>query len=180
MEHNIFFKSLDFSSNQISRKNSNTAQDRSKREKWSIRSQTPYNLAKWGSIIVFWALIASFYSNVYIVWYNKLDSGDMGELGHNRDKDFLNSRSYKAMIAYKLLMKLELATILFFGGNSPGLVSGRSPSSSSLMVQRVPALPAFWDLEKTVLHEICVSGTVGGPLLTQKSPTWTYISQKPW
>ena len=129
-----FFKSLDFSFNQISRKNSNTAQDRSKREKWSIRSQTPYNLAKWGSIIVFWALIASFYSNVYIVWYNKLDSGDMGELGHNRDKDFLNSRSYKAMIAYKLLMKLELATILFFGGNSPGLVSGRSPSASSLMV----------------------------------------------
>ena len=107
-----------------------------------------------------------------------LDSGDMGELGHNRDKDFLNSRSYKAMIAYKLLMKLELATILLFGGNSSRLVSGRSPSSSSLMVQRVPALPAFWDLEKTVLHEICVSGTVGGPLLTQKSPTGMYISQK--
>ena len=34
-----------------------------------------------------------------------LDSGDMGELGHNRAKDFLNSRSYKAMIAYKLSMK---------------------------------------------------------------------------
>ena len=35
-----------------------------------------------------------------------LDSGDMGELeGHNRVKDFLNSSSYKAMIAYKLSMK---------------------------------------------------------------------------
>jgi hypothetical protein len=33
-------------------------------------------------------------------------------------------------------------------------------------VQRVPALRAFWDLEKTVLHEIRVSGTVGSPLLT--------------
>ena len=28
------------------------------------------------------------------------------------------------------------------------------------IIQRVPALHAFWDLEKTVLHEICVSGTV--------------------
>ena len=27
-------------------------------------------------------------------------------------------------------------------------------------VQRVPALRPFWDLEKTVLHEIRVSGTV--------------------
>ena len=33
------------------------------------------------------------------------DSGDMGELGHNRAKEFLNSSSYKAMIAYKLLIK---------------------------------------------------------------------------
>ena len=104
----------------------------------------------------------------------------MGELGHNRDKDFLNSRSYKAMIAYKLLMKLELATILFFGGNSPGLVSGRSPSSSSLMVQRGPALTAFWDLEKTVLHEIRVSVTVLWSPTNANSPTYTYISQKPW
>ena len=42
-------------------------------------------------------------------------------------------------------------------------------------IQRVPALRAFWDLENTVLHEICVSGTVVGPLLTQKSPTFKYI-----
>ena len=33
-------------------------------------------------------------------------------------------------------------------------------SIGNLIVQRVPALRAFWDLEKTVLHEICVSGTV--------------------
>ena len=44
----------------------------------------------------------------------------------------------------------------------------------------VPTLRAFWDLEKTVLHEIRVSGTAGGHLLTWKSPTCTYISQKPW
>ena len=38
------------------------------------------------------------------------------------------------------------------------------------VVQRVPALRVFWDLEKTVLHETRVSGTVlwsprvsGGP-----------------
>ena len=37
-------------------------------------------------------------------------------------------------------------------------------------VQRVPALCPFWDLEKTVLHEIRDSGTVVGPLLTRKSP----------
>ena len=47
-------------------------------------------------------------------------------------------------------------------------------------IQRVPALRAFWDLEKTVLHEIRVSGTVVNPLLMRKSPTCTYISQKPW
>ena len=29
-----------------------------------------------------------------------------------------------------------------------------------MLIQRVPALRAFWDLEKTVLHEIRVSGTV--------------------
>ena len=42
---------------------------------------------------------------------------------------------------------------------------------SNSSVQRVPALRAFWDLEKTKLHESRVSGTEGGPLLTQKSPT---------
>ena len=42
------------------------------------------------------------------------------------------------------------------------------------------ALQPFWDLEITVLDEIHVSGTVVSPLLTQKSPTYTYISQKPW
>ena len=39
-----------------------------------------------------------------------------------------------------------------------------------IILQRVHALPAFWDLEKSVLHEIYVSGTAVGPLLTQKSP----------
>ena len=37
-------------------------------------------------------------------------------------------------------------------------------------VQRVPALRAFWDLEKTVLHEILVSGTVLR-LLDEKNQT---------
>ena len=44
-------------------------------------------------------------------------------------------------------------------------------------LQRVPALRGFWDLEKTALRKIHVSGTVGGPLLMQKSPTCAYISQ---
>ena len=30
-------------------------------------------------------------------------------------------------------------------------------------LQRVPALRTFWDLEKTMLHEISISGTVGVP-----------------
>ena len=47
-------------------------------------------------------------------------------------------------------------------------------------LQRVPALQAFWDFDKTVIQEVCVSGTVGCPLLMQKSPTCTYISQNPW
>ena len=48
------------------------------------------------------------------------------------------------------------------------------------LIQRVPALRAFWDLEKTVLHEIRVSGTVLWSPTNANSPTYTYISQKPW
>ena len=47
-------------------------------------------------------------------------------------------------------------------------------------VQRVPALRVFWDLEKTVLHEIRVSGTVLWSPTNANSPTYTYISQKTW
>ena len=47
-------------------------------------------------------------------------------------------------------------------------------------IQRVPSLRAFWDLEKTVLHEIRVSGTVLWSPTNANSPTYTYISQKPW
>ena len=45
-------------------------------------------------------------------------------------------------------------------------------------LQGVPDLRGFWDLKKTALREILVSGTVGDPLLTQKSPSCAYISQK--
>ena len=45
-------------------------------------------------------------------------------------------------------------------------------------LQRVPALRAFWDLEKTVLHQICVSGTVLWSPTNANSPTYKYISQK--
>ena len=44
--------------------------------------------------------------------------------------------------------------------------------------QRVPALRAFLDLEKTVLHEIHVSGTVVNPLLMRKSPILHVHKQK--
>ena len=55
-----------------------------------------------------------------------------------------------------------------------------APQSGNEAIQRVPALRAFWDMEKTMLHEIRVSGTVLMPLLMRKSPTCTYISQNPW
>ena len=45
-------------------------------------------------------------------------------------------------------------------------------------VQRVPALRVFWDLEKTVLHETRVSGTVLWSPTNANSPTYTYISKK--
>ena len=47
----------------------------------------------------------------------------------------------------------------------------------SAYIQKVPTLRAFWDLEKTTLHEIRVSGTVQWSLNNAKSPTCTYISQ---
>ena len=43
-----------------------------------------------------------------------------------------------------------------------------------------PRLRRILGLGRTVLHEICGSGTVVYPLLTQKSPTCMYISQKLW
>ena len=50
-------------------------------------------------------------------------------------------------------------------------VAARPKSSKKIDgIQRVPALLAFWDLEKTVLHEICVNGTVGGPPTNAKIP----------
>ena len=48
----------------------------------------------------------------------------------------------------------------------------------TFIVQRVPALRVFWDLEKTVLHEIRVSGAVLWSPTNANSPTYTYISQK--
>ena len=48
----------------------------------------------------------------------------------------------------------------------------------NIFIQRVPALREFWDLEKTVLHEIRVSGTVLWSPTNANSPTYTYISQK--
>ena len=44
-------------------------------------------------------------------------------------------------------------------------------------LQRVAALRGFWDFEKTTLSKIRMSGIVGGPLLTQKNPTYAYIGQ---
>ena len=47
-----------------------------------------------------------------------------------------------------------------------------------ILAQRVPTLRAFWDLEKTVLREIRVGGTVLWSPTNANSPTYTYISQK--
>ena len=43
-----------------------------------------------------------------------------------------------------------------------------------------PPLTHIFRLGKTLLHEICSSGTVMGPLLIRKSPTCMCISQKLW
>ena len=50
--------------------------------------------------------------------------------------------------------------------------------SRKFQLQRVPALRAFWDLEKTVLHETRVSETVLWSPTNANSPTYTYISPK--
>ena len=47
---------------------------------------------------------------------------------------------------------------------------------TNLLIQRSCA---HGDLEKTVLHEICVNGTVLWSPTNANSPTYTYISQKP-
>ena len=50
---------------------------------------------------------------------------------------------------------------------------------SGIWIQRVPTLRVFCDLEKTVLHETRVSGTVLWSPTNAKSPTCTYIGKKP-
>ena len=47
-----------------------------------------------------------------------------------------------------------------------------------IIIQRVPAFSRFWDLKKTGLGKIPGSGTLEGPLLTRKSSSYVYISQK--
>ena len=64
--------------------------------------------------------------------------------------------------------------------NTCKLMYGNLYHHLSFAVQRVPALRAFWDLEKTVLHEIHVSGTVLWSPTNANSPTYRYISQKTW
>ena len=66
------------------------------------------------------------------------------------------------------------------GPKSTECVFGLTRSGLKLWLQRVPALRTFWDLEKTVLHEIRVSGTVLWSPTNANSPTYTYISKKPW
>ena len=93
----------------------------------------------------------------------------------------------------KTLCVLRVFRIFFYLGatlahqTSNGMFSGpccifwhpRDPWSRSIWsIQRVPALHVFWDLEKTVLHETRVSGTVLWSPTNANSPTYTYISQK--
>ena len=59
----------------------------------------------------------------------------------------------------------------------PNQISMRGGTLSK-HIKRVPALHAFWDLEKTVLHETRVSGTVMWSPTHTNFPTYTYISQK--
>ena len=62
---------------------------------------------------------------------------------------------------------LKISSILL---KFPLYIHVSNSNKYKISIQRVPTLCAFWDLEKPVLHEIRVSGTELGPLLTQKSP----------
>ena len=67
--------------------------------------------------------------------------------------------------------------VRFFGPQQTALFEqGRADYPH--LLQRVPKLRAFWDLEKTVLHGIRVSGTVLWSPINANSPTYMYISQK--
>ena len=60
------------------------------------------------------------------------------------------------------------------GGNVADLEAKPVPSNNLIQT----SLP-YADFG-TALSKICVSGTVGGPLLEQKFPSCVYISQKLW
>ena len=73
----------------------------------------------------------------------------------------------------KMTVNIEILTLLRSLGPSPS-----GTFHILIEIQRVPTLSGFWALKKTALRKICVIGNVGDPLLTQKSPTCAYISQK--
>ena len=43
-----------------------------------------------------------------------------------------------------------------------------------------PRYMDFWTWKKNILGKICISGTLGVPLLMQRSPNCRYISKKQW
>ena len=81
--------------------------------------------------------------------------------------------------AYFLILTLiELTCYITLLFHSSAAVKEKLIGVRQNAIQRVPALRAFWDLEKSVLHEIRVSGTVLWSPTNANSPTYTYISQK--
>ena len=90
-----------------------------------------------------------------------------------------------------LVQMLKVATVTFVtfqqakgpatlkrSGDRWGQEFRREGWTETAIIQRVPALHVFWDLEKTVLHETRVSGTVLWSPTNANSPTYTNISQK--
>ena len=80
--------------------------------------------------------------------------------GYSNKKDALVVKAPKVVDEYGDKPFLDRS---FYDQNQ--IESVRGVSEVLLIILRVPDLRAFWDLEKTLLHEIRVSGTVGGPLL---------------
>ena len=82
---------------------------------------------------------------------------------------------------HSLNLSLEFLIMIFFVTNQLNISKFLPPQirkNMNFLLQRVPALRVFWDLEKTVLHETHVSGTVLWSPTNANSPTYTYISQK--
>ena len=113
------------------------------------------------------------FSLVQLILKKKLSSFNLFQKTNQKHSGY-----YPEHVSFVFWEKLQLNNFVLRSNDLYCTMKNWKVMKLEKRIQRIPSLPAFWDLEKNVLHEIYFSGTVVSPLLTRKSPTCTYIRKK--